>query len=475
MQLPDIFGVRKLTQQVNNFTAVIAEQQKAASFKNVSTAFTNFNTQIFPHYNIIKEELIYQTMDDIYSIVSRLAATAAGIPLKACLPDGSKATPKDKLNAFLATLTFEEKEKFYTTLYLMGEVFAYKQKIDFGVNAGVQKIEYLLPSNMVVIISDYFPTEIVGYRYYDSFNGYTKDFALDEIFFIKMFNPTRDIQKRFRGLSPTTALRNRLVRVQSELDVSVAQMQNGGLPGVMVEKTIGIEPGAMAQRQDKFASFLLNSNNKGAPYMMNGDISYIAIGSTLADLSLAELAAIDFDKCCNAYSVSSILFNSKAASTESNVKEMRKDMLTNAILPQVKRFNDGLNQQVVIDIPTNALIEYDVSAYSELKDDIEKIGRAWSAAPVMKPNDVLVSMGEEASDDPLMDKYYLKSGYTPIEDMALPPDIPNTAGDYVPPTPPAKKSMDDEIECPNCKTKNKNHPSGMIICKGCKKSYLAIQ
>ena len=474
MQFPDIFGIRKLTQQVSELNNVVALQEKGMT--PLSRQFTNFNTQIFPHYNILKEEFIMQTMDDIYSIVSRLAATAAGIPSKACLPDGSLAGKKDKLNAFLSTLTFEEKEKFYTTLYLMGECFAYIQKIDYGVNAGVQRIDYLLPSNMVVIISETFPTEIVGYRYYDSFNGYTKDFALDEIFFIKMFNPTRDIQKRFRGLSPTTALRNRLVRVQSELDVSVAQMQNGGLPGVMYDKAPGArEVGASGQRKSNFAAFLNNTDNKGAPYMADGDIGYFHIGSVLADMQLAELADIDFDKCCNAFSVSSTLFNSKKASTESNVKEMRKDMLTNAILPQVKRFNDGLNQQVVIDIPTTAVIDYDVSSYSELKDDIEKIGRAWSYAPVVRPNDVLVSMGEDASDDPLMDKYYIKTGYTPIEDMAIPDVIPNAAGDYVPPTPPAKKSMDDEIECPNCKTKNKNHPSGMITCKGCKKSYLAIQ
>lgn len=430
MQLPDIFGVRKLTQRVNEFTTVIADQQKAASFRQVANSFTNFNTQIFPHYNILKEEFIMQTMDDIYSVVSRLAATAAGVPIKSCKEDGSEVGPKDKINQFLKTLTFEEKEKFFTTLYLSGEVFAYKEKIDFGVNAGVPRIDYLLPSNMVVIISETFPTRIVGYRYYDSFNGYTKDFDLDEIFFIKMFNPTRDIQMRYRGLSATTVLRNRLVRVQSELDVSIAQMQNGGLPGVMVEKTIGIEPGAMGARQDKFASFLANSNNKGAPYMMNGDISYIAIGSTLADLSLAELADIDFNKICNAFSVSSTLFNDKSASTESNVKEMRKDMLTNAVLPQVKRFVDGLNLQVVPEIQTSATLYYDTSEYSELKDDSEKIARAWSLMPVMRPNDAIEAMGGTKSDDPLMDKYYMKTGYVAIEDMEAPDPLVDTAGDY---------------------------------------------
>jgi len=439
MQLPDIFGVRKLTQQVNNFTAVIAEQQKAASFKNVSTAFTNFNTQIFPHYNIIKEELIYQIMDDIYSVVSRLATTAALIPLKAEDNKGGELSEKDKLISFLNTLSFEELEKFYTNLFLQGEMFAYKEKIDFGVNAGVQKIAQLTPSEMVVIISDHFPVEIVGYRLYDSFNGYSKDFTVDDICFVKTFNPTRDKEKKFRGFSATAALKQRLTRVQSELDVSIAQMQNGGLPGVLVEKTIGIEPGAMAQRQDKFSSFLLNSNNKGAPYMMNGDISYIAIGSTLADMSLAELANIDFSKICNAFSVSSIIFNNHDASRNSNMKEVIKSFYTSAVLPMVKRFVDGLNRDVVPDIQTKGKICYDISGIPELQVDLKATADALAAAPVMNPNDIIKKLGGHAvAGDPAMDKWYIKSGYTPIEDMALPPDIPNIAGDYVAPPAPAK-------------------------------------
>lgn len=431
MQLPDLFGVRKLTAQVAQLQ--LSLQTKAMSSTGVNN-FTNFNTQIFPHYNILKEEFIYQIMDDIYSVVSRLASVAAAIPMAACKEDGSELNPGDPLNKFLKTLTFEQKEQFYTSLYLSGEVFAYKEKIEFGVNKGVQSLQYLLPANMVVIISQDFPTKIVGYRYYDSFNGYTKDFGLDEIMFVKQFNPTRDIQLRYRGLSAVTALKNRLVRVQSELDVSVAQMQNGGLPGIVYEKTPGVEVGASGQRKDNFARFLGNSSNKGAPYFSNGDLGYLAIGSTLADMALSELADIDFDKICNAFSVSSTLFNNKKASTESNVKEMRKDMYTNAVFPQITRMIDGLNEQVVVDIPTAGYIEKDISNISELRDDVEKIGRSWSYSPVMKPNDVIESLGGEKSDDPLMDKYYIKTGYVAIEDMQAPADLANTAADYVPPT-----------------------------------------
>jgi HK97 family phage portal protein len=428
MQLPDLFGVRKLTKQVESLH--IELQQKAAS-QQIAASFTNFNTQIFPHYNVIKEEIIYQIMDDIYSVVSRLSATAASIPFYAETQDGQDIQPKDKLNDFLKTLTFEQKEIFYTTLYLQGEIFAWKEKIDFGVNAGVQRLKNLNPAKMVVIISRDFPTDIVGYRYYDSYNGYSKDFGLDEIMYVKTFNPTSDIQKQFRGFSAVTALKQRLTRVQSSLDVSIAQMQNGGVPGVMYEK-MPMAPGAMGQRQDNFAKFLSNSANTGAPYMLNGDVGYFAIGSALADMQLAELASIDFDKICNAFSVSSINFNNKEASTRANVTELRKDLFTNAVLPQVKRLEDGLNMQVVQDIRTTGVVCYDISDVQELQVDLKSVAEGLAASPVMRPNDVLEKLGFNRDDNPDMDKWFIKNGYTPIEDMASPAPLPNVAGDYIP-------------------------------------------
>lgn len=435
MQLPDVFGIRKLTNEVRLLTE---KNLKAATQQQIATSFTNFNTQIFPHYNVIKEELIYQIMDDIYSVVSRLATTAALIPLDAEDKNGDELKPSDKLNVFLSTLSFEQKEAFFTNLFLQGEIFAYKEKVDFGVNAGVQRLVHLTPSMMVVIISQTFPTEIVGYRYYDSTNGYTKDFGLDEILYIRTFNPTSDLQKRFRGFAATTALKQRLTRVQSELDVSIAQMQNGGVPGVMFERQ-PVEPGVMGQRQDNFARFLNNSSNKGAPYMLNGDVGYFAIGSVLADMQLAELANIDFSKICNAFSVSSIIFNNHDASRNSNMKEVIKSFYTNAVLPQVKRFVDGLNAQVVPEIQTAGKVCYDISDISELQVDLKTTADALAAAPVMRPNDVIEKMGGQKSEDELMDKWYIKSGYVPIEDLQMPDLIPNAAGDYAPAAQPVKQ------------------------------------
>ncbi len=439
--LPDIFGVRKLKSEVKVLNDKL-DGQKALTIPQMALAaqFTNFNTQIFPNYNIIKEEFIYQIMDDIYSVVSRLATTAAMIPLTAEAKDGSELPDSDKLVAFVNSLTLEAKEKFYTNLYLQGEIFAWKEKIDFGVNAGVQRLVHLTPSEMVVIISQKFPIDVVGYRLYDSINGYSKDFDATEILFVKTFNPTRDKMLKFRGFPATTALKQRLTRVQSELDVSIAQMQNGGVPGVMYEK-VPLEPGALGKRQDNFARFLNNANNKGAPYMLNGDVGYFAIGSQLADMQLAELANIDFSKICNAFSVSSIIFNNHDASRNSNMEQVIKSFYTNAVLPQVKRFVDGLNASVVPDIQTKGKICYDTSDIAELQADLKVTADALGAAPVMQPNDVIEKMGGERSTDPDMDKWYIKTGYVAIEDMVPPADLVNAAADYAPApaaTPPVK-------------------------------------
>lgn len=399
------------------------------------SSFNNFNTQIFPHYGVIKEQLIYQTLDDLYSVVSRIATMAAMIPFYGEYLDGSELKPKDKLNAFLKTLTFEQKEIAYTYLLLQGEIFGYKQKIEFGVNAGLQSIKFINPANITVYISRSFPIEIVGYRYYDSVNGDSFDIAIEDMMFIKLFNPDADPLMQVRGLSPVRVLAQRLTRVKAGLDISVAQMQNGGVPGVLYEKTIGIEAGTMGKRQDNFARYLSNSSNKGAPFMTAGDLGYFALGSTLADLDLATLADIDLDKICNVYHVSSTEFNNKKASTESNVGTHSRSFYTNGTLPIVLRLKDGLNKDAISDIDTTGILKEDLSDIIELQPNMLQKAQGYAASPIMTPNDVREGLGQKRIEgDPNMDKVYIKSGYQPIEDLNIVDDqLANTANDYVKP------------------------------------------
>ena len=406
-------------------------QVKALQTTTLATQFNNLVTQIFPHWQVFKESAAYATLDDVYSVVSRLATTAAMIPFDGYDINGEELRPDGAINKFLSTLTFEEKEKMYTYLWMTGEMFAYKEKLDFGPNAGVLRLHFLHPGRMVVILSETFPIQIIGYTYYDSVRGVKFDIAKEDMIYRKMFNPSIDSLQEWRGLSPIKVLSSRLTRVQANMDVSVAQMQNGGVPGIVFPKTPGIEVGAYNEMKEKFARFLNNPANKGAPAFMGTDLGYIPVGSTLADLDLASLADIDFKKICNAYSISDVLFNSDKGAKYDNAGAFEKAMYTNAVLPQVMRMESAFNAEVVPELKEQGIIKCNMKDIAVLQENMKEKAAGWAAMPFVVPNEMRLSMGQDVSTDPLADKLYAKSGYVAIEDLNIDVQpIDNNEGDY---------------------------------------------
>lgn len=409
----DILGKKALSKSLDN----IMLNLKQINDQRINALMSQFYTQIFPNYRVIKEQLVYQTMDDIYAVVSRLSMTSAMVPLYGEGRDGTEVERKDNINFILDQLTFQFKESVYLNLLTSGEAFILKKRLELGPNAGKVKLMNLNPANVVIRVAEEFPFEITGYIYQDSGRGESFPIAAEDMIFIKLENPTVDANEQIRGLSPIKVLSMRLTRLQAQMDVSVAQMQNGGLPGVIYDKSPGFGIDEANLHKENFANFLRNKSNKSAPYIWGGDVGYVPIGSTLADLDLASLADIDFDKICNVYGVSSTWFNNKKAATESNVKEMVRLIYTNAVLPNVMRFQDAINEQLISQIGTEARIRYDISDITELQKDMRDKAETYARLPVIVPNEVREGMGWDRIDDPMMDKPLVKAGYYAIEDL----------------------------------------------------------
>jgi HK97 family phage portal protein len=418
----DLFGRKALQKKIDNLLTTVKQIGDA----RMSLMMQNFSTQIFPHYRAIKEQMVYQTMDDVYCVVSRLAQTAAMIPYYGESKQAEELAENDRINLLIDQLTFDLKEKMHMDLLISGEVFLYKQRI-LGVNAGA-KLLRLNPANVVVYVSDSFPFEITGFMYQDASRGTSFEIPLQDMVYIRLTNPTVDADWEFRGLSPIKVLTARITRLQAQMDVSVAQLQNGGLPGVLYDENpeFGIEEAGF--HKENFARYLNNSSNKSAPYIWGGKVGYVPIGSTLADMDLASLADIDFDKICNVYGVSSTWFNNKSAATESNVKEMIKQVYTNAVLPNVMRIQDALNKSAVQDFNTQGVLMYDISDIPELQENMLEKANVFSAMPVIIPNEIREAMGLDRIEDPIMDAPLIKSGYQPIEDLKSIEDIDDNEG-----------------------------------------------
>ncbi len=438
----DIFGVKALKAQNQQ----LANAVRGLQSMNLQSAVSNIRTMIFPNWESVREIDAYIIFDDVYSVVSRLATSSAQVGFEAYNDNTDEdLPPTDNLSIFLRQLTFEQKEELYLWLYLSGEVFMYKDALLLGPNKGKLKTYFLHPSFVTLILDPVFPHPIIGYRYQDTQTTFTLE--ANQVIYIKQGkNPTTLYDQRFRGLGAMKALAQRLTRLQANMSASVSQMQNGGVPSIVYDKTPGVdvnygnaqasnnEATIMGQHKDNFSRFLRNSDNKGAPYFAAGEMGVIQLGLSLVEMDALVMADIDFDKICNAFSISSVLFNNKKASTESNVKEMRKDMYTNAIIPNVLRVCNALTYGTQDIFGQGKCVRPELSEIPELQQDMKDKATAWAALPAFIPNEMRESMGMDQLDDPQADLLYIKNGYTLLDDLNISvAPLDNAANDYVSP------------------------------------------
>lgn len=381
--------------------------------------------QIYPSWQSHKAVAAYKLIDMVNSVVNKLAKTAAKLPIYGYDANREDLPESDKLVVFLRSLTLVQKIQLYTWLFLSDEVFIYKEKT-LGVNGTVEKIHFLNPSFVILVITDSFPQEIHQFIYTDNYTGFTKTFEKDEVIFIRGFNPTTDPYQRWRGLPKTDVLCKRLTRMESNMKNSVAQMQNGGVPGVLFVKDLPhnkTSQPVISGIKDSWSKFLANPANKGAPNIQAGDMGYVPIGSSLVDLDSIDLEKVDNKAVCNVWGVSDILFNSDSSSTESNVKEMIRQMYTNAVMPYTSMVDDAFNNELVTDFGAGfRYVKTDYSDVEELQTSLKEKVDALAASPVMIPNDVLEAMGYDRIEDSNMDQPLIKTGYEPIDNFEpLPP------------------------------------------------------
>ncbi len=106
-------------------------------------------------------------------------------------------------------------------------------------------------------------------------------------------------------------------------------------------------------------------------------------------------------------------------------------MYTNAIIPNVMRVCDGLKFGTIDIFGRGKGIKPDLSKISELQEDLKKKADGWAAMPAIVINEMRISLGQDASTDPMADKLLIKTGYQLSEDLDMEVDpIENTANDY---------------------------------------------
>jgi phage portal protein BeeE len=206
--------------------------------------------------------------------------------------------------------------------------------------------------------------------------------------------------------------------------------QNGGARGVLSNETFNNLSKEQVWAADEAINTKINNKQmKSAVVQLPGKWVYQYMGQNAVDMDLIDAQDKTFQRICNLLGCNPQLF--ETGTTFNNVEQARKDLITNAILPDCSSYRDEENRILLRAFgydQSQYCIDVDATDLYELADDMDKLTTRVMAAWVLTPNQRLEELGYDRSDDPNMDLIYIPSTNILLDDIAMPTLDPNAPG-----------------------------------------------
>jgi HK97 family phage portal protein len=227
-----------------------------------------------------------------------------------------------------------------------------------------------------------------------------------------------------RGQSPLDA---GLLLMQSSNEGAerlIAMNKNQGVAGAVFDRAQGKGYPTPEQAQFIRRQFneIVNDNDlAGQIAWLTGDLGYIQFGLDAGQLKLLEQSDVQFKGLCNIFDVPWQLFGN--ADSYENRKQYKRDFIYDNIAVACYGLRDELNAKLIGEFNLDRdrdVIDCDVLALPELSEDLktqaETLAKLWQ----LTPNQVLEFIGYDRSTDPNMDKVYIPTGFTTLDDLNAP-------------------------------------------------------
>ena len=321
---------------------------------------------------------------------------------------------------------------------LTGNGYIYGIAPDTGLRAGKYNEMYIMPSQVMEIVSNGIMEPVSKYRL--EYNG-TYEIPADAICHIKDFNPYYDgTGSHLYGQSPLRAGFRSLTTNNEAITTGVKYLQNQSARGILMSEEGDINEVQAQQLKDKFRKQHQGSNNAGDILITPKKLSWVNFGLNASDLSLIEQYNASVKDLCNIYGVPVQLLNNTDASTYNNMKEAKKALYQMAVIPELMKIQDELNRWLAPKYGDKICIEFDFTAIPEMQEETEKVvdqlSKAWWITPNEKREVMNYGMDEENEQ---MNNYFVPANLIPLEgdmDMIAEPTMPE----------PVQDDVEDEIE-----------------------------
>lgn len=239
---------------------------------------------------------------------------------------------------------FDYFESLITHLLASGNCYQ-KGQAPLGFGKEWRRME-ILPSGLIYPLVDdrSYRTPIKGYQFNDK-NGQPIKFEADQVIQTKYVNPTKHGLNSYEGLSPLQASLYSLTGSNDIQKAIAIMVKHQGARGIITNKGERIlDPEEVDNISDRLNADIKGLQNFNNVHATSSDLDYVQIGLSANDLKIIESGVLTDRQLCNAYGVSSRLFNDPANSTFNNVKEANKSMYQNAVLPTLNKILEDINR-----------------------------------------------------------------------------------------------------------------------------------
>ena len=412
--------------------ASILDRLKSLISKNAQQASADYNRAI---YNFLGESILWNPENDdtyinegyrknatIYSLVNIITKAATTIPFQVYEIDNKTDYKRYKAmtsGSIDGNIIHKSYSSFITEVIAFGKLtgnrYIYGIAPESGANAGKYKEMYVMPSQMMEIVSGGIMQPVKSYRI--QYNGQV-DIPAEQICHIKDFNPYYDgTGSHLYGQSPLRAGLRSMTTNNEAVQTGVKYLQNQTARGVLMSEEGDINEVQAQQLKDKFRSAHQGSNNAGDIIITPKKLSWVNFGLNASDVSLIEQYNASIKDLCNIYHVPVQMLNNTDSSTYNNMKEAKKALYQNAVIPELCKIRDELNRWLTPMYGEKLCIDFDFSVIPELQEETEKVVSQMSQAWWLTPNEKRMAMnyGEEEDSDILND-YYIPATLISVKD-----------------------------------------------------------
>jgi len=315
---------------------------------------------------------------------------------------------------------------YKTFLKITGNAYIYMLAPEEGQNKGQPIAVYLLPAQDVrIVVKNY--ADIRGID--NPVEGYIMEygrsyieFPAENVIHIKYPNPDYGINgEHLYGVSPLRAALRNIQATNTGLDLNIKTLKNGGAFGFIHGKTQAITMDQAAEIKERLIEMNNSPEDLGRIAGVSAEMGFTRLSLTSDELKPFDYFKFDEKQICNVLGWSDKLLNNDDGAKYDNVKEYRKQVITDNILPDLKLLEEAFNNYFIPRFKgyENSVMYFDITELPEMQEDIIGLSTWLNAAldrGVISRNEYRQAINYDEVDNENMDTLTVATDILTLEE-----------------------------------------------------------